>query len=123
MLVPRRGLEIFRQAIRTDRLVALADDQLRNHWDSDVQSAAMKVFHRCVQGEPRYLRAASIQTILYWALKFNDTTLYHDVGRFGLQSLDTQGTVLAILGQHLKCRPTHSMETDANLSETDWGEW
>lgn len=103
--------------------MTLADDQLRNHWDSDVQSAAMKIFHRCVQREPFDLGPASIQTILYWALKFNDTILYHDAGRFGLQSPDTQGTVLAIIGQHLKCRPLHSIETEANLSETDWGEW
>lgn len=119
MLVPPRGLGIFAGTTNSeqelDMVVSMADDQLRNHWDPNVQTATMSVFKSSL-GQSVHPTQGSCQTILHWALKLNDDKLYQQVGNRCLPWVDTQETILSMVGRQFQGR-------SADDSGVDWKIW
>jgi hypothetical protein len=100
-------------------VIAMIDDQLRDHSDSAVQSAAIDIFTAVAMGarSTSSLKSSvdtlrtTAQTIFHWALKLDNDKLYREAGSQYLKWLDTQDAVLGMVGRHLQSRSVNNSET------------
>lgn len=102
----------------------MVHEQLRNHRNAAVETAAVALFKSAVNEiesyeieNCSYVTPPIIQTGLYWALELNNDDLYQHVGTCGLKWLDTQDTVLSMVAQHIQGRSTDHSET------IEWETW
>lgn len=93
----------------------MLDEQLRNHRNAAVETAAVAVFNSAVRDKltwpPTHATSPTVQTVLRWALELNNDDLYKQAVRHGLLWLDTQDAVLSVVGRQLQGRSAQHSET------------
>ncbi len=112
MLMPRQCLDIFAKGMcdneERENTVSMADEHLRNHRDAATETAAVALFEsaanedRHAWRELEHATLPKVQVALHRALELNNHKLYRQVARCALKWLDTQETVLNMVGRHLE---------------------
>lgn len=101
-------------------MVSIVDKRLRSDLNGTIDRPTTAAFFKSAV-EPKktarrdpgeHTTATIVRTVLYWALEWKDMDLYRHVGICALKWLDTQETVLSMVGRHLQDRFTdpHSSE-------------
>ncbi|KAB5549459.1 hypothetical protein GE09DRAFT_1288098, partial [Coniochaeta sp. 2T2.1] len=121
MLTPWQSLGKIAPSMRTPGelvfVVSLADRKFRNHRDLTLELAAASICECAVNDRWKKVRPTqtTFRIILHWALEMNSSGLYQQEISCGLKWIESQGPVVAILGQHVQSSLAQSVEWETWL--------